>query len=620
MNQTRLKIKYSVDQVEADPGLCIPYLRDRIREKRWFAEKDATIENIAVEDTFPLLSEKQTFLKKSGFCSMGMIARFHLKGSGDKRIIKLYFIPLLLSSENIREIPEDDCSELILSDGKRYLFFAEQSSYFQSALIHQYGKSGVIQTSGGGAVRFRHQGSALANMDETDIAVRSAGSEFPSSNILTLIQTHKRIIVSKTYKDVRGISVQNADSVWLPNPEIQRYEALAAAAYPNIPALYGVACYQSPKGEETPLNIMMESVSSEGQVGSVFARSLTQLTDHLESVRPDESVRQYKQRAKGIHWFSAETAKTVARMHTAFLASGKPGFAAEQATSHDLFRGSDRILNNFEQAVTALKKRAEKEPDAGTLTDLTRRLGSERIAQRILRLRDFKGTLMKAQVHGDLHGDQGLIMTSGDCRKTDKLLTAIDQGDETDIRHQASRVAAMIRWLDFEGPPAKDCVPPDYDSRENPLTDLAGMIQAFWYMLNIKLYDRLGLTGQNPDDHEKQRKASLILAGQLACEDADIPGLNNEFIRILNLWLADITASFINGYLDEIEKQNAQHSILKEWDRETARSLTYHWVLSRAIHELRYETYGRAWGWEAIPGTRIILISAYPECKACFAP
>ncbi|MDM8548497.1 hypothetical protein QUF72_00665 [Desulfobacterales bacterium HSG2] len=608
MNQTRLKMNCSVEQIEADPGLCIPYLGSRIREKRWFAEKDAAIENITIEDTFPLPPGDRAFSKKNDLCSRGIIARFQLKGSGDKRIIKFYFIPLILSPENIREIPEDDRFELNLSDGKRYLFFAEHSPAFQNAVIRQYRKSGVIRTWGGGAVRFRPIGSALTDIDETCVTVRSAGSEIPSSNVLTLIQTSMQTMVSKTYKDVRGISVQNG-SVWLPNPEVQRYEALAAAAYPNIPALYGVACYQSPKGEETPLNIMMEAVSSEGQVGEVFARSLAQLTEELERGRPDAYVQQYMQRAKGIQWFSAETAKTVARMHTAFSASGKAGFTSEQAASDDLFRWSDKILDNFEQAMTALKKRTGEEPNADALANLTKRLDSGRIAQRILSLRRFKGVLMKSQVHGDLHGDQGLIRTSGDCRKTDELLNSIQQGEETEIRHQASRLAAMIRWLDFEGPPAKEYVNPDYDSRENPLTDLAGMIQAFWYMLNIKLYDRLGLTYQNPDDHEKQREVSLALAGQLAWEDADIPGVNNKFIRILNLWHTDVTTSFINGYLDEIEKQNAQNSVLREWDRETARDLTYYWVLARAVHELRYETYGRAWGWEAIPGSRIIQLS-----------
>jgi len=261
--------------------------------------------------------------------------------------------------------------------------------------------------------------------------------------------------------------------------------------------------------------------------------------------------------------FAYETARSVSQMHAAFLNSGIPGFEAVQATEADKLWWADNARNNFEQGMSALN-----------LTPLPPSLqGMGRLS---FPLRFGAGVgLMKAQVHGDLHADQGLLEGS------------------------------VIKWLDFEGPPAKEYVPKNYDSRENPLTDLAGMIQAFWYMAHIRLYEFLGLNYQNPEDHEQQRKASLMFVGLMSADAALKP-----FIDDLKLWLNNITTAFIDGYLDEAEKLTIQSAILTRWDRNMARDITMGWVLVRAAHELRYETYGRNWGWEGIPASRILQLSA----------
>jgi predicted trehalose synthase len=215
---------------------------------------------------------------------------------------------------------------------------------------------------------------------------------------------------------------------------------------------------------------------------------------------------------------------------------------------------------------------------------------------------------MKAQVHGDLHGDQGFIRSSGDRRKIDEFLDLVQKGTDSEIQTLASQLAANICWSDFEGPPAKTLVQRDYDARDILLADLGGMIQGFWYMLNVILYENHEIheMHENREIYETQREISLSLGGVYSGDES---GLCADLIRVLNLWLRDITDAFINGYFDETEARNTQSAILKEWNRGTAAELIRYQILARAIHELRYETYSRNWGWEAIPGTRILNLS-----------
>lgn len=595
-------LQLSAKQLEADPGLWLPCLTERIQEKRWFAEKDAVIDTIAAEDTFRLASE-------NGQIAAGLIALFRLTRSSGEKIIKRYFIPAVLSPEDMSEIPPDDKLILNLRDGMRYLFFAEHAPVFQKAFLHQYCKSGMIRTSAGGTVCFRSFGDALSRTENMQIKVCPLSMKFPSSNVLTMIQTEGPAMVSKTYKDMRGRSGQE-DTIWLPNREAERYKALSAGNYSNIPHLYGYAYYQSPRGDQAPVNILMEAVSAEGQVGEVFAALLTRMLNDLRKVSPEKYPQIYQSYGPAVRAFARETAKTIAQMHAGFLAAGHPGFRPEPVSADDFSRWCNKMQDDFEQAVSGLKSRCKEYPHAPVLYDLTCRMehfGADILPQILTRIRAFEG-VMKAQVHGDLHGDQGFIRRSGDRRKTDEFLDSVQKGTDLEIQELASQLAANICWSDFEGPPAKTLVQRDYDARDILLADLGGMIQGFWYMLNVIIYEN----HENHENHEiheireiheKQREISLSLGGLYSGDES---GLSGELIRVMNLWLRDVTDAFMNGYFDETEAQNTQSAILKEWDRGAAAVLIRYQILARAIHELRYETYSRNWGWEAIPGTRIL--------------
>lgn len=611
----------TVSELWANPGLCISDLAFKsdlsLMKCRWFAEKNAHIENVRVTDTFRLAISDFD----GGQIAEGIIARFQLRKTGKGTIIKHYFIPIILSRKNIRELPDYEQFSVRLSDGECHFGFAEHTFLFQKAIVRHCKKSGFIRTSERGKVRFRQINSIIGNIDEAKITVSPVSMKFSSSNMLTHISYFDKSgdqggMISKTYRDMRELPVQN-NKIWLPNPEVPRYEALAAGKYPHIPELYATVQYQSPNGDRTSLCVIMEAVSARARVGEFFWKSLTQLTAGLETVQPDSfsvsccDFRQYERHVRGIRFFACETAKTLARMHSAFLNSGKSDFHSVQADADDISRWSDTAMNHFKAAMAALDHRVNRNkyrPRAKILSELTKMLdGAASDPGKMLQRHDlhaFRGILMKAQVHGDMHGDQGMISRKG-AMKYD-ISTA----------REAADLAAGIKWLDFEGPPAKECVFKNYDSRENLLTDLAGMIQAFWYMVNIKLYEHMGrLNHENPHDHEKQREASLMLAGQSDGKSSLVCKKNggesermSAFAQVLNLWQHDMTEAFIDGYFDEAEKLGIQNAILKKWDRNIARTLINYWILARAFHELRYETYARDWGWEAIPGGSIIRI------------
>jgi len=152
-------------------------------------------------------------------------------------------------------------------------------------------------------------------------------------------------------------------------------------------------------------------------------------------------------------------------------------------------------------------------------------------------------------------------------------------------------------------------VAPGNDPRNNGLKDVAGVLGGFWYIANLQLFHYLGLTPrEKPEHREDARKAALILAGQAQVSELAHLGLTPEVVDILNRWVFETTEAFLNGYFESIEKQGIENAILSRWDRLTARRLVDYFLFERAAHEFQYEFYAREWGWEAIPGGRILQI------------
>jgi predicted trehalose synthase len=612
-----IDIKLSGRQVDANPGLVVPYLKHRFHDKRWFLEKDAVIDAVVVADSFRISAT-------SGLITEGVIARFDLRSHDRSTLVKRYLVPVILSASPIESVSTEDGFVLQLVDGVRHLYWAEHFLAHQKAILPYFKNSAVIPTARGATVRFRPAGRILSEIDETELSVNPTAMAFSSSNVLTFLDSAQQSVVSKTYKDLRGASGRPG-KIWPPNPEPERYEILAAASYPNIPQLLGAADYISPDGQRAPLVLMTQAIRSGGQLGDVFSAGLARLLDDRDAVGSGEAFKKYDPYKQGMRIFIHGVLRTVVDMHKAFAHSSPAGFGASPAATDDLCNWSDTVRNNLIKAMAALEKRCRDSRGAAALQELSGMLdhfgsgvktaasGADSprgpIANAIVSLRNLDGIIMKAPVHGDLHLDQGLLETAENAATIETLVDAIQSGNLQQIRHQSTQITSQIKWIDFEGPPARELVRSNHDVRASLPVDLAGLVQSLLYIVHTTLYEYLGLNYQNSDDHETQRKASLVLLGHQPLGNARITGLHKNLTGVLRSWLKDMTAFFIEGYLDEIESQGLGNMILSSWNRDVARALVNYWILARAIHEFGYETYGRDWGWEAIAAGRIIQLA-----------
>jgi predicted trehalose synthase len=302
-------------------------------------------------------------------------------------------------------------------------------------------------------------------------------------------------------------------------------------------------------------------------------------------------------------------------MHAGFLASNRESFRPVAVSDQELQSWAETPLRDVEAALSVLRKRHKSRPD-GALAVLIQKLegdeGGLRQAAGVLHERG-QG-LMKAQIHGDLYTGQGLIAAGLGNHVIDRFLKEIGGGNADAIQSVAQELSGRVRWIDFEGVPAKTPVDDAEDGRDSPFLDLAGIAQGFCYIVNTRLYIQLGLPKPEDwamtsgEDREKARRISLALAGEMTPEEAAVSGLTAELINLLNNWLAEVTSAFLDGYLDGAEARGLGKSLFAPWNRDRIKALVYFWILIRAAHELRYETYGRDWGWEAIPGGRILQI------------
>jgi hypothetical protein len=366
----------------------------------------------------------------------------------------------------------------------------------------------------------------------------------------------------------------------------------------------------------------MEAVDKEDEVGALFWNSLSR---YLKSWAVGQGARDehfHQKHLQGITAAAREIARTIAGMHAGFLTSPSTSFRPAAASVEDLQRWSEAPLLNVEAALPALRERHAASPDSGlgVLIQKLERLSlhfappesghEETDLERVARvLREHGRGLMKTQIHGDLNTAQGLIAVGPGGGTLDRFFDAVEEGNAGKIQEAASELASRVRWIDFEGVPAKTLVDSSEDGRNSPFLDLGGIAQGCWYIANLCCYSQLGLNTQDhPENRVTARRVSLVLAGEMTPEEAAVPGLTAALSDLINGWFAAVTSAFLSGYLDEIEARKLGVNLLTPWDRNEAKAFMYFWILARAAHELRYETYGRDWGWEAIPGGRILQI------------
>lgn len=589
----RIPQNISVKEIDSKPQIIFNYLNaDWIKEERWFVDKDAEIISITCEDCF--IFETQSYL-----IIVNGIILIDLKNASGRVYTKRYFIPIILSDR----IPEtqngNQVLEVCFADGKRYLFSAEHHHAYQHALIKHFQRGKVIYTHNGGEVNFALEGETLSKLNILSLEVKPL--TVSTSNVLTYVQSDDHSFISKTYKDMRG-NIKDTDKIWPINLEAERYKVLMESGYTNTAIVHGIAYYVNSYGYKMPICMLMDYVPNDGELGGIF---WTLLTEKLENPNLNSDTI-----LNCIEALCRKISCSLARMHISFSLSDNDQFKAVPMIAQDVDKLGTMAVEGIQKNINTLKP---KEDGYIVLPELVRKLEES--------LCDFKESnffdnlhlvfekAMKIQVHGDLSTAQALVCHRNDTTIMSMFLKLIESLNEKEIENTLERLVQDIRWVDFEGEPAKDMVEKNYDSRQNALRDVASLIQGFWYALNVKVYMYLGFDAQkNPQHRDILRQISLVLSENVSIHESDVEGLSQELVDFIKQCFTSIKGSVIDGYFDEIKRQGKENLILSYWDIKNAETIIDYFILLRAVHELGYESYARDWGWEAIPGGMIIQI------------
>jgi len=595
-----LEIAQTTSDFDQNPFPAVEKLGEWFAPHRWFMEKGSVVRGVEYVDAFILGEE-------SGRSAHGLIIRLNLTDSEARSYSKQYYLPVIVSASK-PAAADAETVRVLLTNGERYLSLAEHQAVYQRIALEHFQRRSRIPTWNRGQAVFTPFDSTLDGIPAGGVDAAPLGVS--TSNVLTKVTSGGTSFVSKTYKDMRGASGQDG-TVWPANTEVAKYEALVKGGFPYMPPLYGTLEYVDAGGNKTALGLMMKAVGTETEAGGVFWEGLTRFMKDLKESGPGEAEERSRKSLEGAAAFARELARTVAEMHGAFLKSGQSGFTAAPAKLEEIFAWGRAGRHHLGEALLNLEQRLAAAPGDENLARLKEEFAKRRgaIAEAKSALTELEGILMKAPVHGDLSTAQGLIEALGDEKLNAQFWDTAERGDPELVAEKAKALIERVRWLDFEGPPAKDAVSPDFDQRENWLKDVAGVLEGFWYIANIQLFGFLDLKPiDNPADREEARKASLVLAGFAEASELSRP-VDPEIIRLINRWVTQTTDAFLNAYFDTIERDGYGNAILSRWDRGTARSLVDYYLMERATHEFQYEFYAREWGWEGIPGTRILQLT-----------
>src|SRR5207244_1996143 len=117
-------IPLTASSLDENPGQVIPFIADWLKQKRWFMGKNARLVSAEASDSFVIARDDEHLI-------VGLVATFHLEDNHGTTMTQRYFVPVILSANEIQGILEDDRRTLELLDGKRYLSMAEHHPKYQ---------------------------------------------------------------------------------------------------------------------------------------------------------------------------------------------------------------------------------------------------------------------------------------------------------------------------------------------------------------------------------------------------------------------------------------------------------------------------------------------------------
>jgi len=349
------------------------------------------------------------------------------------------------------------------------------------------------------------------------------------------------------------------------NPDVEMTRFLTDVAhFPNIPAYLGeLHSGQAHSDSETTLAFLQAYAPNEGDGWSWFTEELTRFYEAVENTPPPAitskapafgAVTKIPSELQERADFSLDAAALLgtrtAEMHLALATpTDDAAFVAEASNSEHLSRDAQRIYDQAERTLDALKHNLASLPD--DLVDraallLSRRVDLLKRAQ-ALATGSPQSFGKRIRIHGDYH--LGQLLRS----KSDFLI------------------------VDFEGEPARPLA--ERRQKQSPLKDVAGMLRSFSYVSRSAL-DRYA--------QRRPEKASALSTWASLWENA----VSAKFLETYNL-----TMQQSSGLMPETSQTN---------------SMLVAFLLEKSLYELLYELNNRP-TWLHIPLNGLLALAGSSE-------
>jgi maltose alpha-D-glucosyltransferase/alpha-amylase len=424
---------------------------------------------------------------------------------------------------------------------------------------------GAILFDASASEEFRQTLIALFNSSSQDAAI--VASHSPAFEPKSLLNTKSRVgsaeqsNTSILFDDVAILKLfrrlQPGE-----NPDVEMTRFLTDVAhFKHIPAYLGEL--HSGSDEPTTLAFLQAFAPNEGDGWSWFSEELTRYYEAVANCPPPVSqgkrasfvaaseVPEEAQERAGLALEAAALLGTrTAEMHLALATpTNDAAFAVEEMVSEALARDAERIRDQAQRAIEALKRNLSNVPD--DLADraaffLSRRSDLLRRAQAIV-ANGSNGFGKRIRIHGDYHLGQTL----------------------------RSRSDFLI--VDFEGEPARSLE--ERRQKQSPLKDVAGMLRSFSYVARSAL-----------DRYLQRHPEKAELLGKWA-----------------NLWENAASTKFLQAYREAMEQSPG---LIPE--PQQADSLLFALLLEKSLYELLYELNNRP-TWLHIPLDGLLTLASTPE-------
>ena len=397
-----------------------------LQTRRWFAHKAARVSKVQVED-FAMLRDgpRGRFILP--------IVSVALSRNEDQK----YFMPLAVKTD------VDDDEALLpfavsrLRRGARMglLYDADASPEFADAMLGAMRRSEVIETNGGGTVRFVPS-PLLASEPNVDVErIRRMGAEQSNSSI----NLDDRMAL-KIYRRLQPGA----------NPEVEIGRFLTdVAQFMNAPPTLGVVEHVSAEGEVTAVAVLQRFVRNQGDAWSWTLNVLMRIMDAL-AFSSEKSLADVAQGFESYMPHMRRLGHRTAEMHRALaMPTDDPAFASEPLTLADV---RDSATDARALADKAFGHLAALGPGA---SDNARTLAARLVDRRKECYALIEACAVepigaiKTRIHGDYHLGQVLVV------KDDVFI------------------------IDFEGEPARTLE--ERRAKGTPLRDVAGMLRSFAY-------------------------------------------------------------------------------------------------------------------------------------------